>query len=430
KQGELKAGDEIIKVAQGEEEPVDVRGYDLQDAVEIIRGKKGTEVRLTVKKVNGTIKVIPIIRDEVLLEEGFAKSAVIKTGEDESIGYIYLPSFYADFQKINGRRCAEDVAIEVLKLKNAGVDGIILDLRNNGGGSLSDVVEMTGIFIDKGPVVQVKSNGAPPSTYEDRQTGSIYDGPLAIMVNQGSASASEIMAAALQDYKRAVIVGTPTFGKGTVQHIMSLDRFLSLSDKITAKTKGNLLSEEKLGSLKLTVQKFYRINGGSTQLKGVTPDIILPDAYQHIDVGERSNESALKWDVIPSADYEIVANPVPIKQLASKSKARVQKNEAFDIIEHTADRIKAQQDDKTYALNEKDYVAELKEANEAAERMDKLEEVSKKLDVVNIKEDLQKINLDSNTIEKNERWIKSLKKDIYIAETVNIINDMKALNMN
>ncbi len=429
KQGELKAGDEIIKVAQAEEEPVDVRGFDLEDVVKIIRGKKGTEVRLTVKKVSGTVKVIPIIRDEVLLEDGFAKSAIIKTPDQGAIGYIYLPSFYADFQKINGRRCSEDVAIEVLKLKNSGVDGIILDLRNNGGGSLSDVVDMTGIFIDKGPIVQVKSNGAPPTTLEDRQTGAIYDGPLAIMVNQGSASASEIMAAALQDYKRAVIIGSTTFGKGTVQKIISLDRFLSVTDKLTAKTKNNLISDDPVGSLKLTVQKFYRINGGSTQLKGVTPDITLPDAYEHIDIGERSNESALEWDVIPSADYETVVNAVDAKKLEKLSKERVKANQGFNIISETAKRIKEQREDKTYPLDETTYVAEQKESEEASKRLEELEEKTHQLIVENIAEDLKKINLDSSSIEKNDRWIKGLKKDIQLEEAVNIVNDMKRMGV-
>jgi carboxyl-terminal processing protease len=198
RQGELKAGDEITKVAQGAGEAVDIQGFDIDDVVSKIRGKKGTEVRLTVKKVDGSVKVIAIVRDEVKIEETFAKSAIFKS-PGGPVGYIYLPEFYADFKNMNGRRCADDVAQEVQKLKGAGVTGIILDLRNNGGGSLSDVVDMAGLFVNEGPIVQVKSADAPATKLSDGQKGTLYDGPLAIMINGGSASASEIMAAAMQD---------------------------------------------------------------------------------------------------------------------------------------------------------------------------------------------------------------------------------------
>lgn len=423
KQGDLKAGDEIIKVAQGDEEPVDVQGYEIDDAVKIIRGPKGTEVRLTVKKVNGAEQVIPIIRGEVQLEETFARSAIINS-EGGKIGYIYLPDFYADFQRANGRRSAEDVAIEVMKLKNAKVDGIILDLRYNGGGSLNDVIGMSGLFIDDGPIVQVKSSHSEPATLKDRQAGTLYDGPMAIMVNHGSASASEIMAAALQDYKRAVIVGSRTFGKGTVQKLISLDEYLKLSDKLAAKS-----NDKELGALKLTIQKFYRINGGSTQLRGVTPDIQFPDPYEYIDMGERRDKSALKWDEIPPADYDVVSAPVDVKKLAKLSYARINNNETFSLIEQNAKRVKKQENDKSYSLNEKKFKEEMAVVNETADRMKELEEQINKLDIVNPKEDMDKINRDSTTIAKNDQWIKTLEKDIYLSETVNIINDMRRLNM-
>lgn len=315
KQGELKAGDEILKVAQGAGEPWDVMGFDLEDVVQKIRGKKGTEVRLTVKKVDGATKVIPIIRGEVAMEETFAKSAIFKSAGGR-VGYIYLPEFYADFQHINGRRCADDVAKEVEKLKASGVTGIILDLRYNGGGSLSDVVDMAGLFIDQGPVVQVKSSDQPPSTLRDATKGTLYDGPLAIMTNSGSASASEIMAAAMQDYKRAVIVGAPTFGKGTVQKV------IDLSEYIDPVTRMRMMNEAPIGSIKLTVQKFYRINGGSTQLRGVTPDIKLPDAYSELDMGERKDKAALKWDKIPAASYK-PTNSFNLPMIAAASSKRV-----------------------------------------------------------------------------------------------------------
>ncbi|MCB9045933.1 MAG: carboxy terminal-processing peptidase [Chitinophagales bacterium] len=424
KQGDLDAGDEIMKVAQGSEEPVDIQGYEIDDAVKLIRGPKGTEVQLTVKKVNGATMVIPIIRGEVQIEETFARSAVIESGKGK-IGYIYLPEFYADFNGTSGRRCSEDVALEVMKLKNAKVDGIILDLRYNGGGSLNDVVNMGGLFIDEGPIVQVRSSHSSPAMLEDRQPGTLYDGPMAIMINQGSASASEIMAAAMQDYKRAVIVGSRSFGKGTVQKVISLDEYLKFSDKIAARS-----SDEPLGALKLTIQKFYRINGGSTQLKGVTPDIELPDPYTHLDVGERKDEAALKWDEIPAAKYNTVSDPVNVSKLAALSKERVSHNETFALIEQNAERIKKQENDKTYSLNEKKFREEMKEANETAERMKELEEKATKLTVVNPKEDMAKVNMDSSTIAKNEEWLKTLQKDVYIAETVNIINDMAHMDMN
>jgi len=423
KQGDLKAGDEIIKVGQGKEEPVDVQGYDIDDAVQIIRGKKGTEVRLTVKRVDGSTKEIPIIRGEVMLEEVFAKSAIIQSPKGP-IGYIYLPEFYADFQHINGRRSGEDVAIEVQKLKSAGVAGIILDLRNNGGGSLNDVVDMAGLFIDKGPIVQVKTSGAVAETLADKSPGVLYDGPLAVMVNQNSASASEIMAAAMQDYKRGIVVGAPTFGKGTVQRVLSLDEMLNRSNPLSAVTGDHILNDSPIGHLKITVQKFYRVNGGSTQLKGVIPDIILPDPYQGIEMGERRNESALKWDEIPAASYRPVTNPVNAAELKALSKIRIEANPAFGLIAESAQRIEDREKHNVYPLNEVAYRKAIDEANATSKKMEELEKKAKLLTIVNAKEDLPNIKRDSSSIAKNAEWIKNLQKDIYLSETVNIVNDM------
>lgn len=425
KQGQLKTGDEIQKVGQGSAEPEDIQGWEIDDVVQKIRGKKGTEVRLTVKKVDGSMKVIPIVRGDVQIEETFARSAVIQ-GKSGPIGYIYLPEFYADFNKRDGRRCAEDVAIEVQKLKSAGVAGIILDLRNNGGGSLSDVVDMGGLFIDQGPIVQVKSSDAPPMTLRDNSKGSLYDGPLAIMVNTGSASASEIMAAAMQDYKRAVIVGTPTFGKGTVQKVVSLDENIDPMTRmqIASSEKGNELLGTPVGALKLTMQKFYRVNGGSTQMKGVTPDVILPDPYAHIDLGESRDKAALPWDEIPAASYQASRNAINTADLASKSRARVTANPIFTLIQENSKKLKAQEEDHLYSLNEAAYRKELADANATSKKMEELEKKGTPLTITNLKEDLAQINRDSSTVTKNNDWIKNLKKDIYISETVNIVNDM------
>lgn len=420
KQGQLKAGDEILKVGQGKAEPVDIHGYDIDDVVSLIRGKKGSEVSLTVKKVDGSIKIISIIRGDVLLEETFAKSSLIQ-GKSGNIGYIYLPEFYADFNHNNGRRCAVDVAIEVDKLRKSGVNGIILDLRNNGGGSLGDVVDMAGLFIPSGPVVQVKSSGTLAETLKDKDNGAtLYDGPFVIMVNQNSASASEILAAAMQDYKRAVIVGEPTFGKGTVQRLSSLDELASRNPMSLLSNSNN----SSLGAIKLTVQKFYRVNGGSTQLKGVTPDVILPDPYSKIEMGERRDKSALPWDEIPAADYKLVANPVNTSELALLSAKRVNANPTFNLIKESADKIKQKEVHSFYPLNETAFRKEQDEANATSKKMEELEKKATTLSIINIKDDLSAINRDSTTITKNKEWIKNLSKDIYLSETVNIINDL------
>jgi carboxyl-terminal processing protease len=437
KQGELKAGDEIQKVGQGKAEPEDIQGFDIQDVIKKIRGELGTEVRLTVKRVDGSMKVISIIRGKVDIEETFAKSAIIKSA-DGPVGYIYLPEFYADFNKADGRRCAQDVAIEIQKLKGAGVTGIILDLRYNGGGSLSDVVDMAGLFIDQGPMVQVKSSDAPPMTLRDSRKGVLYDGPLAIMVNQYSASASEIMAAAMQDYKRAVIVGAPTYGKGTVQKVISLDEFLDPvtrlkmmsegRDKMASGGKTGVLNGGSLGALKLTVQKFYRINGGSTQLRGVTPDIRFPDPYQLIEQGERKDKAALKWDEIPAAGYS-PANALNVPQVAALSEKRIKANPTFSLIEESAKELKAKENDNSYSLNEKTYRAEMDKASATSKKMEELQKKGTPLPMTNPKEDLTRINIDTASKERNATWLKNLQKDIYVNETVNIINDIVKTNM-
>jgi len=436
RQGELKAGDEVLKVGHADSTPVDVQNFEIDDVVKLIRGPKGTEVRLTVKKMDGTIKTIPIIRGEVQKEETFAKSAILQ-GSNGPVGYIYLPEFYSDFNHINGRRCAEDVALEVQKLKAANVTGIILDLRYNGGGSLSDVVDMAGLFIDQGPIVQVKSSGTAAMTLRDANKGILYDGPLAVMVNENSASASEIMAAAMQDYKRAVIVGAPTYGKGTVQKIISLDDFadpltrakFNSGGDVAAGNKGDALSYSSLGSLKITIQKFYRINGGSTQQKGVTPDVVLPSYYDDIEVGERKDKASLKWDEIAPANYQRYANAVNTAEIAAQSKKRVSSNPTFELIQQNAARLKKLQDDNEVSLGETEYKKELDEASAISKKIEDAQKKTTPFAITNPKEDMERINLDSANVKKNEDWIKNLKKDIYLAETVNIINDISKQNM-
>ncbi len=433
KQGELKVGDEIQKVAQGDKPPVDIQGYELDDVVHLIRGEKGTEVRLTVKRTDGSTKVIPIIRGVVEKEETFAKSAIIKS-DDGPIGYIRLPEFYADFNHTSGRTCSTDIAEEVKKLKASGVTGIILDLRGNGGGSLGDVVDMAGLFVGKGPVVQVKSNHAAPSVLRSQPGDSIlYTGPMAIMVDDGSASASEILAAAMQDYKRAVIVGTMTYGKGSVQKMVNLD---DMVDPMTRLQMANDTSGgaegSSIGALKLTMEKFYRVNGGSTQMKGVTPDITIPDnhdAYDDDELGERTQKSALPWDEIPAANYKPTNSIGNVQVLAQMSQSRVNANPTFKQIQENSQYFKDKREDNTVSLNETKYRKEQEEINARSKKFDELMKKAVLLDLTNPAADMHKINLDSASIAKNNDWLKAISKDIYISETVNIIKDLSKSEM-
>ncbi|MFT4061298.1 MAG: carboxy terminal-processing peptidase [Edaphocola sp.] len=434
KQGHLKADDVILKVAQGEQPPQDIEGMETDEVVKLIRGPKDTEVRLTVKHADGTTEIIPIIRGKVDLEDTFAKSAILQKG-GKRIGYIYLPEFYANFNG-EGHSSAKDVEKEVIKLKAENVDGIVLDLRNNGGGSLTDVVDMAGIFIGKGPVVQVRASGNQSITLKSQAPQPIYTGPLAVMVNNGSASASEIMAAAMQDYGRAVIVGTNTFGKGTVQKLVSLDQFVNSSirqaiiDALTA-AKGGDAVYDGIGSLKLTIQKFYRVNGGSTQLKGVSPDVTLPDPYEQLDnIGEKKDKAALPWDKIAAAGYGLWTSPPPIASLRAESAKRVATNKTFELIGQTAERLKKQQDNNVVPLNETKYLAKQAEAKALSKKMDQIDSLSNPIEVVNLKSDLQRANLDAASKTKNETWLKALKKDVYLSETTNVLDHWIAIANN
>ena len=364
----------------------------------------------------------------VSLEETFAKSAIIKT-KDGPVGYIYLPEFYADFNHTSGRNCSTDVAAEVKKLKAEGVTGIILDLRNNGGGSLGDVVDMAGIFVGKGPVVQVKGSHSAPSVLRAQPTDDapLYTGPLAIMVNENSASASEILAAALQDYKRAVIVGEMTYGKGTVQKMVDLDQMIDPMTRMQLANDSSGSEGGSIGSVKLTMEKFYRINGGSTQLKGVTPDITIPDrldSYDDEDLGERHNRAALAWDEIPAAQYKPTNSIANIKQLEKASESRIKDNPTFTLIQENSEFMKKKADENTSSLNEAKFKADQDEINATSKKMDELQKKATTLDITNIQADLSRINADSASISKNKEWTKAVSKDIYISETVNIINDM------
>ncbi len=413
KEGSLKVGDIIQKVAQDKEEPVEITDWEITDVVKIIRGKKNTVVKLTTKHANGTIQVISIMRDKVTTEETFAKSAIINNATTK-IGFIYLPEFYADFNGgPDGRRCAKDMAIEIEKLKKENVKGIILDLRNNGGGSLSDVVDIGGMFIDHGPMVQVKSKSAQAELLKDDDAGVLYDGPLVILINNLSASASEILAAAMQDYKRAIIIGNTSFGKGTVQRSIEMDRFLSGNDEM-----------KPLGSLKLTLQKFYRINGGSTQLKGVTPDVIIPDLYENYEISERKETNPLPWDEVAKGEYNYYNAGIDMQKLVANSNARVQKNTAFNIIKENNAKVKKQKEDNIISLNETKYITQLKDIKALNKQLDIALKEKKVLDVLNTSADkTYYATADSSKKSRNDAWIKALQKENYVAEAVYIIQD-------
>lgn len=416
---QLKEDDIIIAVRQEDQnEAVDIKGMTIDDVVSKIRGKKGTKVILTVKKPTGEIEDITIERDIVVIDEKFARSLIIDgQNENEKIGYIYLPSFYADFQNPDGRFCSKDVDAEIKKLQNVGVDGIILDLRDNGGGSLADVVKMTGFFIPEGPVVQVQDRRNMTDVLRDTDERVQYNGPLAIMVNSGSASASEIIAAALQDYDRAVIVGSSsTFGKGTVQRFIDLDRTLRGFDEV-----------KPLGTIKLTMQKFFRINGGSTQLRGVVPDIILPDAFSLLESGEKKQEHAMEWTKIAPVEYE--QNTFRISNmdaLKKRSAERVSNNPTFALVEENAVRFKHIRDRNTFPLSIPAYQARKASDEEEAKKFKGIFKAEVNHGVRNLEVDLPTFEADESKQARNEAFLKDVKRDVYIQETINIVHDLIA----
>lgn len=412
KSGQLNVGDVIMKVGQGSAEPVDLTGFFVEDAVKIIRGQKGTEVRLTLKKTDGSVKTLSLIRDEIVQDETFARSTVINT-EKGKIGFIYLPEFYADFDDPKGPRCSDDVRKEIIKLKAQKVDGIIMDLRNNGGGSLYDVVQMVGLFIEDGPIVQVKDRDGKPTVYRDRDKQVLYDGPLAVMVNEFSASASEIFAAAIQDYNRGVIIGsTTTYGKGTVQRNIGLDKALGILDP-----------NSDLGTVKLTLQKFYRINGGSTQLKGVSSDIAIPDVFEYSPLREKHNPDALPWDVVQKADYSNWRYGLDLGPIKKASMNRINSSPAFNQIKKSAEWL-AKQNDKVYSLQLSKYLEEQKKIKEAVKQIEVSNKLAQELDVQALPEDIKKFSYDTGKSERFNLWVKNLRSDIYLNEAVNVVNDM------
>ncbi len=414
RQGQLAAEDTILEVAEADAEPVDITDMRLRKAVRLIRGPKGTEVRLTVRKADGAKEVIPIIRDVVQIEETFVKSTVLKGPNGIKVGYLSIPSFYRDFEKRSedgGRNSSDDTRKAITQLKQEGVQGIVLDLRYNGGGALIDAVEISGMFLDSGPIVQVKNSAGQVRVLRDENPGLEWDGPLVVLVNKFSASASEIVAGAMQDYSRAVIIGgAHTHGKGTVQTIFDLNRHISIFD---------FRKYPDLGALKVMIQKFYRVSGSSTQYKGVEPDIVLPSLVGHIESGERYLEYSLPWDAIDPVAYTRAKTVFDLENLKKKSSARVSDDDGFQAMReeaaHAAERSK-----KTLIATDLDSIR--KERIEAKAAREKLGAFFSRYRKDNDEKEKEKKNLSEK--EKKQQWLKELREDPYICEAERVVVDI------
>ena len=411
---QLEAGDLILKVAQGNEEPVDVVGMRLDDVVKKIKGHKGTEVKLTVKKVDGTIKVISIVRDIVEIEETYAKSSIVERN-GLKYGVIYLPKFYIDFENKDGRDAGKDIALEVERLKKEDINGIVLDVRDDGGGSLSTVVDIAGLFIEEGPIVQVKSAGKKKEVLYDKDKKIEWDGPLVIMVNSFSASASEILAAAIQDYKRGVIIGSKqTYGKGTVQNVLDLNQFVRNANY------------GDLGALKITGQKFYRINGGSTQLEGVHSDVVMPDRYAYLKMGERDIDNAMPWDKIDPADYSTWKSNENFTKAIANSKDRIAQNAQFKLIEDNAKWIDVKNKENTYSLNINSFKATQEQVENEGKKYKPISDYKNNLVFKSLPYEELEMKSDATLKEKRDAWHQALSKDVYVEEALNVLDDLQS----
>ena len=410
----LEKGDAILKVRQDDEqEAVNILTMRLSEAVKLIKGKKGTKVHLTVKKVDGSISEVTVKRDIVQLEETYIKSTIVEKDNNE-YGIINIPKFYIDFDNQSNRDAAKDLRIEIERLKEQGIKGLVIDLRNNGGGALKTVVDMAGMFIKNGPVVQVKYFDKEKQILSDRDRSILWTGPLVILVNEGSASASEILAAAMQDYKRAIIIGgNQTWGKGTVQNVFPLNRM------VRGNTNGDL------GALRYTTQKYYRINGGSVQLEGVKSDINVPYRYKYLDFGEKDSENPLKWDEIDDVDYTIWQSNFDFNEAIIKSKERMSNNEYLKLTDENAKWIKSVRDDKLINLNYDKFKKRLEENSLKTKKFKALNDFSMTYTFKSLPYEVDLIEKDSILGIKRDRWHKSLNKDLYIDEALNVLSDLR-----
>ena len=416
---ELSEGDEILKVQQeDEEDPVSIVGMRLEDAVDLIKGPKDSKVTLTVrKKLMGNIEEITLTRDIVEIEETYAKTAMVQE-EGKNFGIINLPKFYFNMEDYEERNAASDIKKDIIRLKEQNMDGLVLDLRNNGGGSLKTVVDIAGLFIEEGPIVQVKSNGQRKDVLSDEDPSVLWDGPLVILVNELSASASEILAAAMQDYKRAIIIGSKqTYGKGTVQNVIDLNRWL----------RSNEFGD--VGALKLTTQKFYRVNGGSTQLEGVKSDVVVPDRYSFVDIGEKDQDNPLPWDKIDPANYRVWDGYVNFEKTITESKERMDTNQQLKLIEQHAKWIKDQSEDSFHSLNFEEYASTAERNQEMAKRFDSIKNYKTNLTFTSLPYEEELFQNDTILKEKRDRWHSSLSKDVYVEEAIHVLADMKKNNI-
>lgn len=415
---QLDVGDQIQKVRQeDEEEAVSIIGMRLDDAVKLIKGPKGSKVILTVKKVDGDFKDITLTRDVVELEETYAKSSLIQK-DDEVYGLINLPQFYFDMENYKERNAASDVKEEILKLKEEGAEGLIIDLRNNGGGSLRTAIDIAGLFIESGPVVQVAVSNGNTEVLKDRNREMIWDKPLVILVNEVSASASEILAAAIQDYKRGIVIGSKqTYGKGTVQNVVDLNRWL----------RNNEFGD--MGALKVTTQKFYRINGGSTQLEGVKSDVVIPDKFSKVEIGERDYKNPLPYDRINPADYETWEGHYDFETAIKNSQKRIAESEHFNLINKNAEWIKERRDNNEVPLNYEKYIADIESNKERNKQFESISKYENNLTIKSLPYEEVLKGRDTTLMEKRQRWHKSLSHDAYVEEAVNILEDLRQTNI-
>ena len=409
----VEVGDILLKVRQEDElEPVSIVGMRIDDAVKLIKGPKGSKVILTVKGVDGSIREEIITRDVVELEETYAKSTIIGK-QDNTYGLINLPAFYFNMQNYKERNAATDIKKEILSLKKQGIEGLVLDLRNNGGGSLDTAIKIAGLFVDKGPVVQIKYRNEAPVVREDIDPKIQWTGSLVLLVNELSASASEIFAAAMQDYNRAVILGgNQTYGKGTVQNILPVNKFYPNYD-------------QDLGYLKMTIQKFYRINGGSTQVEGVYSDIAMPTRFSYMKYGERDLEGALPWDKVPQASYTQVNSYSNFSDVVTTSIERINKDPKFQLIDEYAKWLKKEQDDSSYSLNYKQYQKESKQREDFAKKFKSVFKYQSGLAFNSPSYEIPLFKENIDLKEKRNAWHKNLSKDLYISEALNVLSQLK-----
>lgn len=404
KQGELKLNDKITGVAQGDAEFVETKFMKLQKVVDMIRGKEGSTVRLRINPADdpSSTKIVSIVRGEVELKEKLANAELLLTpaelGSPLKIGWINLSSFYADMEE-GTVSTTTDVQKLLARLIKEKIDGLVLDLRGNGGGSLEEAIRLTGLFVPSGPVVQAKDWRGAISFRECENEKAFYDGPMIVLTDKTSASASEILAAALQDYRRALIVGDKsTYGKGTVQTILPVDRFMPFYAK-----------KDRAGNLKVTIQKFYRIAGGSTQLKGVEADLVLPSIRDVLDIGEASTDNPLPYDTIPARKYNLVSpNPLPIEELNKRLLSRIQANPEFQIIQDESKRLKERIDSNTLSLNLAQREKDRDETKQRREKQDTEREVRSKEVAAKLKDGGFKVyHLTLDNVNNNELVLES-----------------------